>query len=172
MSTDNQQDNQDFDSRADNLWSIYIKEADKHDRALMVTWKDDMDTLIIFVRLHSTGTNPDLFSSCFNFVGWSLFCRFNRLPCWSNQESQARSYRADECIIEPDRGSPRPNLTTTRSQWLSDYHTTTPAIGSVYVESFRPQGQHFLVHESRFQHHRCIWSNICAAMGPRLSATF
>jgi hypothetical protein len=74
VSTDNQQD---FDSRADKLWSIYNKEAENHDRALMETWKDDMDSIIIFVRLHSI--NPDFFSSCFNFIGRSLFCRFNRL---------------------------------------------------------------------------------------------
>jgi hypothetical protein len=60
MSTDNQQD---FDSRADKLWSIYNKEAENHDRSFMETWKDDiMDSIIIFVRLHST--NPDFFSSC------------------------------------------------------------------------------------------------------------
>jgi hypothetical protein len=53
MSTDNQQD---FDSRADKLWLIYNKEAENHDKSLMETWKDDMDSIIIFVRLlvHST----------------------------------------------------------------------------------------------------------------------
>ncbi|KAF8798258.1 hypothetical protein BYT27DRAFT_7177727, partial [Phlegmacium glaucopus] len=50
MSTDNQQD---FDSRADKLWSIYNKEAESYDRALMETWKDDMDSIIIFAGLFS-----------------------------------------------------------------------------------------------------------------------
>jgi hypothetical protein len=50
MSTDNEQD---FDSRADKLWSIYNKEAENHDRSLMETWKDDMDSMIILVCLHS-----------------------------------------------------------------------------------------------------------------------
>ncbi|KAF8798236.1 hypothetical protein BYT27DRAFT_6900122 [Phlegmacium glaucopus] len=50
MSTDNQQD---FDSRADKLWAIYNKEAESYDRALMETWKDDMDSIIIFAGLFS-----------------------------------------------------------------------------------------------------------------------
>ncbi|KAF8814587.1 hypothetical protein BYT27DRAFT_7206041 [Phlegmacium glaucopus] len=50
MSTDNQQD---FDSRADKLWSIYNKEAESYDRALMETWRDDMDSIIIFAGLFS-----------------------------------------------------------------------------------------------------------------------
>ncbi|KAF8798269.1 hypothetical protein BYT27DRAFT_7264860 [Phlegmacium glaucopus] len=50
MSTNNQQD---FDSRADKLWSIYNEEAESYDRALMETWKDDMDSIIIFAGLFS-----------------------------------------------------------------------------------------------------------------------
>ncbi|KAF8816043.1 hypothetical protein BYT27DRAFT_7078187 [Phlegmacium glaucopus] len=50
MSTDNEAD---FDSRADKLWSIYNKEAESYDRALMETWKDDMDSIIIFAGLFS-----------------------------------------------------------------------------------------------------------------------
>ncbi|KAF8798252.1 hypothetical protein BYT27DRAFT_7264845 [Phlegmacium glaucopus] len=48
MSTDNQLQ-EDFDSRADTLWSIYNKEAECYDRALMETWKDNMDTIVIFM---------------------------------------------------------------------------------------------------------------------------
>ncbi|KAF8813038.1 hypothetical protein BYT27DRAFT_7131987 [Phlegmacium glaucopus] len=55
MSTDiKQHDNQqDFDSCADKLWSVYNKEAESHDRALMETWKDDMNSIIIFAGLFS-----------------------------------------------------------------------------------------------------------------------
>ncbi|KAF8798334.1 hypothetical protein BYT27DRAFT_7151139, partial [Phlegmacium glaucopus] len=56
MSTDIEQQNdnqQDFDSGADKLWSIYNREAESYDRALMETWKDDMDTIIIFAGLFS-----------------------------------------------------------------------------------------------------------------------
>ncbi|KAF8798260.1 hypothetical protein BYT27DRAFT_7203363 [Phlegmacium glaucopus] len=56
MSTDMEQQNdnqQDFDSRADKLWLIYNKEAESYDRALMETWRDDMDSMIIFAGLFS-----------------------------------------------------------------------------------------------------------------------
>ncbi|KAF8801208.1 hypothetical protein BYT27DRAFT_7174551 [Phlegmacium glaucopus] len=46
-------DERDFDSRADKLWLIYNKEAESYDRALMETWKDDMDSIIIFAGLFS-----------------------------------------------------------------------------------------------------------------------
>ncbi|KAF8798287.1 hypothetical protein BYT27DRAFT_7203397 [Phlegmacium glaucopus] len=49
----NNGDQRDFDSRADRLWSIYNKEAESYDRALMETWKDDMDSIIIFAGLFS-----------------------------------------------------------------------------------------------------------------------
>ncbi|KAF8798278.1 hypothetical protein BYT27DRAFT_7058745, partial [Phlegmacium glaucopus] len=35
------------------LWSIYNKQAESYDRALMETWKDDMDSIIIFAGLFS-----------------------------------------------------------------------------------------------------------------------
>ncbi|KAF8813221.1 hypothetical protein BYT27DRAFT_7207111, partial [Phlegmacium glaucopus] len=44
---------QDYDGRADKLWSMYNKEAESYDRALMETWKDDMNSLIIFAGLFS-----------------------------------------------------------------------------------------------------------------------
>ncbi|KAF8816716.1 hypothetical protein BYT27DRAFT_6384599 [Phlegmacium glaucopus] len=64
----------DFDSGADKLWSIYNKEAENYDRALMETWKDDMDSIIIFVCMHHT--NPGL-----------------------AHPIQGRSYRSDKCIL-------------------------------------------------------------------------
>jgi Family of unknown function (DUF6535) len=40
----------DYDERAVKLWSVYTKEAESHDKALIETWKDDMEGVIIFVR--------------------------------------------------------------------------------------------------------------------------
>jgi hypothetical protein len=40
----------DYDPHADTLWSIYVREAESHNRALMETWRDDMNSIIIFVR--------------------------------------------------------------------------------------------------------------------------
>ena len=38
--------------RTANIWSIYVKEAKSSDNALLETWKGDMESVIIFVRLH------------------------------------------------------------------------------------------------------------------------
>ena len=40
---------QDFDDRANDLWSLYGKEAESHDKARIETLKDDMDGVLIFV---------------------------------------------------------------------------------------------------------------------------
>ena len=40
---------QDFDDSANDLWSLYGKEAKSHDEARIKTLKDDMDSVLIFV---------------------------------------------------------------------------------------------------------------------------
>ena len=42
----------DFDSRANGLWTLYGKEAKSHDEARIQTLKEDMDGVLIFVRLY------------------------------------------------------------------------------------------------------------------------
>ena len=34
------------------LWAVYISEAEKYDKALVESWKSDMDGLLIFVRVY------------------------------------------------------------------------------------------------------------------------
>jgi hypothetical protein len=43
----------DFDDSANALWTLYGKEAKSNDEAGVQTLKDDMDGVLIFVRLHS-----------------------------------------------------------------------------------------------------------------------
>ncbi|KAJ7454619.1 hypothetical protein B0H11DRAFT_1740356, partial [Mycena galericulata] len=43
------------DSAAAKLWSVYVREAEKYDRALVESWKSDMEGMLIFV--------PGLFSA-------------------------------------------------------------------------------------------------------------
>lgn len=43
-------DTDEYDERAAKFWSVYIQEAESHDKALIETWKDDMEGIIIFVR--------------------------------------------------------------------------------------------------------------------------
>lgn len=40
----------DYDEGGDQLWRAYVSEAESHDSALVETWKDDMESIIIFVR--------------------------------------------------------------------------------------------------------------------------
>lgn len=44
-------ENDDFDERAAEFWAVYVREARSHDEASIGTWKDDMEGIIIFVRL-------------------------------------------------------------------------------------------------------------------------
>jgi hypothetical protein len=43
----------DFDDSANALWTLYGKEAKSHDEARIQALTDDMDGVLIFVRLHS-----------------------------------------------------------------------------------------------------------------------
>ncbi|TFY60290.1 hypothetical protein EVG20_g7473 [Dentipellis fragilis] len=54
---------QDYDERAANLWSVYVQEAESHDRALIETWKDDMEGIIIFAGLYSASLTAFLVES-------------------------------------------------------------------------------------------------------------
>ena len=42
----------DFDGNSNALWTLYGKEAKGHDKARIETLKDDMDGVLIFVRLY------------------------------------------------------------------------------------------------------------------------
>jgi Family of unknown function (DUF6535) len=41
---------EDFGDRAAEFWSVYVNEAQSHDDALIGTWKDDMEAILLFVR--------------------------------------------------------------------------------------------------------------------------
>ncbi|KAG5724104.1 hypothetical protein E4T56_gene4484, partial [Termitomyces sp. T112] len=41
------------DSPSAKIWSVYVAEADRQDRALASSWKGDMDALLIFAGLFS-----------------------------------------------------------------------------------------------------------------------
>jgi hypothetical protein len=41
------------EAAAAKLWAVYISEAEKYDRALVESWKSDMDGLLIFVSVQS-----------------------------------------------------------------------------------------------------------------------
>lgn len=39
-----------YDNPQTKLWSMYLTEVEKHDQALVESWKGDMDGILIFVR--------------------------------------------------------------------------------------------------------------------------
>ncbi|KAF7323620.1 hypothetical protein MKEN_00582500 [Mycena kentingensis (nom. inval.)] len=41
------------DAGASKLWAVYVKEAEKYDTALVESWKDDMDGMLVFAGLFS-----------------------------------------------------------------------------------------------------------------------
>jgi hypothetical protein len=53
----------DFDEGANTLWTLYGKEAKEFDEAHIQTLKDDMDSILLFVRLNFVYLSNDL-SSC------------------------------------------------------------------------------------------------------------
>ncbi|KAI0263245.1 hypothetical protein BC834DRAFT_1042990 [Gloeopeniophorella convolvens] len=54
---------QDYDERAAKFWSVYVDEAESHDKALIETWKDDMEGVIIFAGLYSASLTAFLAES-------------------------------------------------------------------------------------------------------------
>ncbi|KAI0313905.1 hypothetical protein OF83DRAFT_491993 [Amylostereum chailletii] len=53
----------DYDEGAVELWKAYVTEAESHDRALVETWKDDMESIIIFAGLYSASLTAFLVES-------------------------------------------------------------------------------------------------------------
>jgi hypothetical protein len=41
----------DFDDNANSMWSLHLSEAKSHDEARIHSIKDDMDSVLIFVRV-------------------------------------------------------------------------------------------------------------------------
>ncbi|KAJ7657731.1 hypothetical protein DFH06DRAFT_1044901 [Mycena polygramma] len=45
--------NNEDETAAAKLWAVYVSEAERYDRALVETWKSDMEGLLIFAALFS-----------------------------------------------------------------------------------------------------------------------
>jgi hypothetical protein len=39
-----------YEDPSDKIWSVYISEAERYDKMLVESWKQDMDGILIFVR--------------------------------------------------------------------------------------------------------------------------
>ncbi|KAI9435567.1 hypothetical protein H4582DRAFT_1785590, partial [Lactarius indigo] len=49
-------------------WTVYVNEAESHDKALVETWKDDMEGIIIFAGLYSASLTAFLVESYKNLA--------------------------------------------------------------------------------------------------------
>jgi hypothetical protein len=53
------------------MWAVYVAEAEKYDKALIESWKRDMEGMLIFVRTCSVRKFPNEFITV--YVGWPFF---------------------------------------------------------------------------------------------------
>ncbi|KAJ7280680.1 hypothetical protein C8J57DRAFT_105446, partial [Mycena rebaudengoi] len=51
------------DAAAAKLWSVYVAEAEKYDRALVESWKSDMEGMLIFAGLFSASLTAFIIES-------------------------------------------------------------------------------------------------------------
>ncbi|KAJ6551107.1 hypothetical protein B0H10DRAFT_1968578 [Mycena sp. CBHHK59/15] len=66
------------------LWAVYISEAEKYDKALVESWRSDMDGMLIFLTIPQ---------------GWSLFREFDGLSYTTNQP-EFEFERLYKCFIQ------------------------------------------------------------------------
>ncbi|TDL18081.1 hypothetical protein BD410DRAFT_728922, partial [Rickenella mellea] len=52
-----------YDDPSDQLWSLYVSKAEKFDRALVESWKGDMDGILIFAGLFSASVTAFIMES-------------------------------------------------------------------------------------------------------------
>ncbi|KAJ7803056.1 hypothetical protein B0H14DRAFT_1649352 [Mycena olivaceomarginata] len=51
------------EATVDKLWAVYISEAEKYDKALVESWKSDMEGMLIFAGLFSASLTAFLIES-------------------------------------------------------------------------------------------------------------
>ncbi|KAF8462504.1 hypothetical protein DFH94DRAFT_831866, partial [Russula ochroleuca] len=91
----------DFDDSANALWTLYGKEAKSHDESRIQTLKDDMDGVLIFVRLYSAG----LFSATL-----TSFLIDTKQNLQASPADQTLSSLAPQVVIPSDPPSPYPSF--------------------------------------------------------------
>ena len=70
----------DFDDNANAMWSLHLGEAKSHDEARIHSLKDDMDSVLIFVRFLISVII--VYSNLMHHrLGWFILCCPHFLPC-------------------------------------------------------------------------------------------
>ncbi len=91
---------QDFDDSADDLWSLYGKEAKSHDEGWIKVLKEDMDGILIFVC-------ASLFCSAKVDIalipGRFILCCSHRVRCAKNPGFESEPRRSVSLLPESNR---------------------------------------------------------------------
>jgi hypothetical protein len=91
---------QDFDDDADDLWSLYGKQAKSYDEAWAKALKEDMDGVLIFVcDCFSCLTGVDVAP----IPGWFILCCSRRLRRIQDSGLEREPRRSVGLLPEPDR---------------------------------------------------------------------
>ena len=104
------EERQDFDDSANDLWSLYGKEAKSHDEARIKTLKDDMDSVLIFVCANFFGsTSVDVTVT----PGWLVLWCSHRVRRATASEFASELCKPVCLLPESIRSDSRSNIATT-----------------------------------------------------------
>jgi hypothetical protein len=90
---------QNFDEDANDLWSLYGKEAKSHDKEWIKVLKEDMDAILIFVCASffcSTSVDVNL------ILGWFILCCSHRVRRPKDSGFESKPRRPVSILPEPN----------------------------------------------------------------------
>jgi len=102
---------EDFEDSANDLWSLFGKQAKSHDEAWAKALKEDMDGVLIFV------------CTCYSFLarvnvtlilGWFILCCSHRVRRTKNPRFESEPCRPVSLLPESNSLHAWPNIATTR----------------------------------------------------------
>jgi len=101
---------QDFDDSANELWSLYGKQTESHDKARIKTLKDDMDGVLIFVcACFFWSTWVDVTPT----LGWFILRCSHRVRRAKDSGFESKPRRPVSLLPESIRSNAGSNITTT-----------------------------------------------------------
>lgn len=159
----------DFDSSANGLWTLYGKEAKSHDEAQIQTLKEDMDGVLIFVRLCIFMPRIMLIIGS---IGWSIFCCPYRIHNRQQAELESQSCRRDGVLPPTKCCHPRSDFSSNLLHCAAGPHPFYPPapIPCFRTVDIRHPGECLMVHGPHFQPFCSTPCNPRPAMGSRLHA--
>lgn len=126
----------DFDGSAHTLWGLYGREAKSHDKAQIQTLKEDMDGVLIFVRLYVVHATV-LVMLIHLYTGWFIFCRPHLVHNRQQTKLGSRPRRPNGVLSPTKRCRSRsdfaPNLLH-RSAGFHQFHFAVPCFQAIGIQ--------------------------------------